>query len=392
MPGESSHLPLAGLTILSLAEQYPGPYATLVLGDLGARVILVERPTGDPSRANPAFFASLNRGKESVALDLRSAAGREAFLTLAASADALVEGFRPGVMARLGLSHEELHELNPGLVYVSISGFGQSGPYAARPGHDLSFQALAGMLHDRDAEGEAPWLSLGNLASGTFAVIGVLAGLVSRSQTGRGSYVDLAILDSLVSLMTAHLVPLLQGAPDAHVPPEPAYGLFATADGRVLALSIYGEDAFWRSLCEAAGLPRVAGLSMPERLAREPELRVLLADAIRARPYEEWASLLERDGIPFAPVNELGAVLTDPQVAARRMVVDVSTSSGAKQFVRQPLQFDGMGPGPRSDAPELGADTERVLTAAGCPDDIIHDVLAAAVSKAAAEPEGGHPT
>jgi crotonobetainyl-CoA:carnitine CoA-transferase CaiB-like acyl-CoA transferase len=376
--------PLAGLTVLSLAEQYPGPFATLVLADLGARVVLVERPTGDPSRANPAFFESLNRNKLSVSLDLRSDAGREAFLALVRRADAVLEGFRPGVMARLGLGYEELSSVNPALVYVSITGFGQTGPYASLPGHDLSFQALAGMLHDRLQPGgtaSVPWLSLANLASGAFAAMGVLAGLVSRTRTGRGVYVDLAMLDTLVSMLTAHLTPLLHGVAGPHVSAEPGYGLFRTADDRLIALSIYGEDEFWRRLSSAIGLVDEARLTASERSTREPELRRLVEDAIAARSYDEWAAVFGAEGLPFAPVNDLEAVLVDPQLAQRGMFVDIPTDDGqTKRFVSQPLRFADMETAPRSPAPTLGADTAAVLAEAGCSAELIRQAIAASAA------------
>jgi crotonobetainyl-CoA:carnitine CoA-transferase CaiB-like acyl-CoA transferase len=248
---------LNGLRILSLAEQYPGPYATLVLADLGAAVTLVERPPGgDPSRRTPAFFEALNRNKRSVSLDLKHPDGRAALLRLAAASDVLLEGFRPGTMARLGLAPDAFAAANPRLVYVSISGFGQDGPYRDIPGHDLSYQALSGMLHRQQGNGtpSVPWLAIGNVAGGLFAAVGVLAALHARQESRTAEYVDVSLLDSLVSLMTVHLVPSINHTGPAYVPPEPAYGLFRTSDGKLLSLSIAGEDHFWASLCAITGL------------------------------------------------------------------------------------------------------------------------------------------
>ena len=187
-------LPLAGVRVISLAQQYPGPFATMVLADLGADVVLVERPgTGDPARAFPGFFHALARGKRSVALDLKCDAGRAAMRQLIAGAGVLLEGFRPGTMTRLGLGPEVLLHDQPGLVYVSISGFGQTGPHRARPGHDLTYQAEAGMLYEHlppSPPPRAPALALGDLSAGMFAVQAVLLGLVGQSRTGRGGYYD----------------------------------------------------------------------------------------------------------------------------------------------------------------------------------------------------------
>jgi crotonobetainyl-CoA:carnitine CoA-transferase CaiB-like acyl-CoA transferase len=367
--------PLSGLTVLSLAEQYPGPYATLVLADLGAQVILVERPTGDPSRANPEFFEALNRNKKSVTLDLASDAGRQAFGMLAASADALIEGFRPGVMTRLGFGYDELSAINDRLVYVSISGFGQTGPYRSRPGHDLSFQALAGLLHDRIGESQpaTPWLSIGNLAAGLFAAIGVLAGIAARTRTGRGSYLDLAMLDGLVSLLTVHLAPLLNASDGIGVAPDPGYGLFRTADDGLLALSVYGEDHFWAGLCRAVGLDDDAELSFAARSAREPELRAALAEAIAREPLAEWSERLDAANLPYAPVHDLASVIVDPQVVERGMI---AAGDGGRRFVTQPIRVRGVETDSALRSPALGEHTAEVLEAAGCTRDLIEAAVA----------------
>ncbi|HEY1973596.1 MAG TPA: CaiB/BaiF CoA-transferase family protein, partial [Pseudonocardia sp.] len=201
--------PLAGYRVLSLAEQYPGPFATLLLSDLGADVVQLERPDGgDPARRYPAFHAALNRGKRSIALDLKQAEGLATARALIAHVDVLLEGFRPGVMHRLGLGPATLTATNPGLVYVSGSGFGQSGPYRDRPAHDLSYQAMTGLLDPVTAPDQLPILSLADLAAGLFAAIAALTGLAGRAGNGgRGGVYDVSMFDTLVSLMTTHLAP-----------------------------------------------------------------------------------------------------------------------------------------------------------------------------------------
>lgn len=202
-------LPLAGVRILSLAEQYPGPYATMLLADLGADVILVERPgSGDPSRRFPGLFASFNRNKRSVVLDLKSESGKAEFLQLVDTADVVMEGFRPGVMARLQFGAEALRARKPSLVFVSISSFGQNGPQVGVAGHDLSIQAAAGMIdvpHGQEASLSLPVLPLADISSAMFAALGVVTALFARSRSGRGSEIDVSMLDSLVSWMTPFL-------------------------------------------------------------------------------------------------------------------------------------------------------------------------------------------
>jgi crotonobetainyl-CoA:carnitine CoA-transferase CaiB-like acyl-CoA transferase len=331
-------------------------------------VTLIERPPGgDPSRRTPEFFAALNRGKRSVSLDLKRPEGREALLRLARKADALLEGFRPGTMKRLGLGPDVFATERPRVVYVSISGFGQDGPARDIPGHDLSYQALSGMLHRAigDPAPEPPWLAIGNVVGGLVAAVGVLAALRSRDASGRGPYVDLSLFDALVSLMTVHLVPTINRSGPAYVPPEPGYGLFPTKDGRMLGLSIAGEDHFWASLCELAGLDDVARRTFAERIADREALARRLRAALAERTLAEWTPLLERASVPFSPVLGLGEVAAHPQVKARGMLVEAGTGTRRRTFVRQPLQIDGSRPGPRGPAPAVGEHTREALAAAG---------------------------
>ncbi|MGD9890407.1 MAG: CaiB/BaiF CoA transferase family protein, partial [Dehalococcoidia bacterium] len=200
--------PLDGITVVSMAEQYPGPYCTMLLADMGADVILVERPgRGDPARGPTGMsdhFAALSRNKRSIAVDAKREAGREIIVRLARDADVLVEGFRPGVMDRLGLGYAALGEVNPRLIYCSITGYGQDGPYRSRPGHDLSYQALAGLLSSLIPAGQfdrRPGVAIGDLSSAMFAAQGILAALIARAQTGRGQSIDVSMTDGLVSWM-----------------------------------------------------------------------------------------------------------------------------------------------------------------------------------------------
>lgn len=353
--------PLAGTRIVSLAEQYPGPYATLILSDLGAEVIQVERPAGgDPARRYPDFYAALNRGKRSVALDLKQQDAREALLQLVAGADALLEGFRPGVMDRLGLGTEVLRKVNPDLVVVSVSGFGQDGPHRLRPAHDLSYQAMTGHLADvgSPAEIDGPGLSLADLVSGLFSAIAVLTGLAARRAGRPASTFDVSMFDTLVSLLSSKLGPIINGAPpESDFGRDPGYGLFATADERLISLSISYEDKFWDALCSAVGLSEHAGIGAVERVKRREELRGDLAAVFATATLEEWETRLTGTEVPFGGVARLTDLAADAHVRARDLIQEVD----GRRYVRQPLVVDGRPLGPRSGSPSLGEHTDAVI-------------------------------
>ena len=356
--------PLTGIRIVSLAEQYPGPYATLVLSDLGAEVIQVERPTGgDPARRYPGFYAALNRGKRSVALDLKQPEGVQALLRLATNADALLEGFLPGVMDRLGLGTEALRKVNPDLVVVSVSGFGQDGPHRLRPAHDLSFQAMTGHLADVEspAEIDGPELSLADVVSGLFAAIAVLTGITARRAGRPASTFDVSMFDTLVSLLSSKLGPIINGAPpESDFGRDPGYGLFTTADERLISLSISFEDKFWDALCTAVGLPEHIGIGAVERVKRREELRGDLAAVFATASLPEWETRLTGTEVPFGGVARLTDLADDVHVRARDLVQEVD----GRRYVRQPIVVDGQRLGPRSGSPALGEHTDEVLAKA----------------------------
>lgn len=353
-------LPLAGYRIVSLAEQYPGPFATLLLGDLGADVVQVERPgTGDPARMFPGFHEALNRGKRSVALDLKHPDGAAACRALAERADVLLEGFRPGVMDRLGLGADVLTAANPGLVHVSVSGFGQDGPYRDRPAHDLTFQSLAGLL-DPTAPA-VPHLSIADLCAGMFTALAALTGIAGRGTSGRGGRYDVSMFDALVSFVGTALVPAANGLALDTLGRDPGYGLFATADGRWVSLSVAFEDRFWRALCAALGLDDLAEVRGPARVQRRDELRAAVAARIGGADLQHWEETLTPAGIPYGAVQSVQDLVTDPHVGARGLLQQL----GRRHYLRQPLVVDGSGPGPRRGVAAVGEHTVEVLAEAG---------------------------
>ncbi|HET9977682.1 MAG TPA: CaiB/BaiF CoA-transferase family protein [Burkholderiaceae bacterium] len=356
----SDNLPFSGVRILSLAEQLPGPLATMLLADLGADVILVERPEGgDPSRRFPGLFAALNRNKRSVTIDLKSEAGRAQFLSLVDTADVVLEGFRPGVMARLGLDAPVLRARKPSLVCLSISSFGQTGPNAHMAGHDLSIQSALGMIdvaQGEEAGAALPVLPLADIASGMYAAFGIVTGLFARCRTEQGCDIDVSMSDALLSWLSIFLVPPALGLPIRPLPPDdPGYGLFGTADGGQIALSIAGEDRMWTHLCELLGLdPALAKLDEAERCARRDEIVPLLRAAIARCEHDALCQALTAARIAYGPVRRHAQVLRDPHTVARRMAVAVDGSGAAGPYVRQPLIIDGRIGSFTRPAPSLG--------------------------------------
>ncbi|MBX7080105.1 MAG: CoA transferase [Nannocystaceae bacterium] len=400
--------PLAGLRVLDFTQNLPGPYATLVLASLGAEVIKIEPPGGDTARMTPRLFEIVNAGKRSIVLDLKRDDVGETLRALVRSSDVVVEGFRPGVMARLGCDAIAARRDNPRLVYCSISGYGQDGPYRSYPGHDLNFQALTGLCELSRDRHEHPFgaaLPIADLSSAMTASTAILAALLARARDGQGRVLDVAMVDTLLSWTHAWAEGLglgertLAGAIDraaaaaserggpvgaaasrlqrwlqqpgrdrldavsqrlARSAPVrrlarlrlhalPHYGLFRTRDDRWLSIAIVDEEKFWRALCRALGLPAVAlAVPLPLRAVAGGPLRTLVARAIRSRPLSHWLTHLDRERIPVAPVLPLHEALDDPQLVWRR--------GGAPVGAPLPLAMQPLGP-----APALGQHTEALL-------------------------------
>jgi len=363
-------LPLEGTRVLSMAEQLPGPYCTMLLGDLGAEVILLERPgTGDPARMIPAFLSILGRNKKSITANLKSEKGREICYKLAARSDVFLEGFRPGVLKRLGADYESIRKINPRIIYCSISGYGQDGPYQDRPGHDLSYQATAGLLANYIESGNfpaGPGVAIADLSSAMFATIGILAALRARDRFGVGQYVDVSMTDGLVSWMSAALgIYLNMGSSLQAVAREPAYGVFQAKDEKYLTLSIAHEDHFWRNLCHAIGKDELAELPREQRHLRKDELVAMLRGALATKTRDEWVELLTKADVPCGPVYTLEEVVSDPQILHRGMIVEVDGPEGRVKQVAHPIKFSETPAQIRMLLPKLGEHTEEILTSLG---------------------------
>jgi crotonobetainyl-CoA:carnitine CoA-transferase CaiB-like acyl-CoA transferase len=329
---------LTGVRVLDLTIWRPGPYATQLLVELGADVVKVEPPAGDPMRIFPTLFAVLNAGKRSAAVDLKDAEGRTAVLELAHSADVVVESFRPGVVRTLGVDSESVRRVNPLVVYCSLSGYGQDGPLSQLPGHDLNYQAWAGTLEPR-AEEDAPVVPrppIADLAGGAYAAMAICAALVRRSVAGDGEVIDVSMADVMASWTGA--VPPLTLPDGQEVGGNVAgYGTFRTADGGWVALGVISEDHFWVRLTGALGLHDAAALSFPERLVLEKPLATAIAESIGRRDRDELVAELLAAGVPASPVLSQQEMLRAEHFRRRGTVAQGTSSAPVTQH---PVRYE----------------------------------------------------
>ena len=376
--------PLEGLRVLDLTRLLPGPLATQHLADHGAEVIKIEDTgAGDYARSmgpmhgeSSYFFQVVNRNKKSLHLDLKQDRGRELFLRLATTADVLVEGFRPGVMHKLGLDYETVARANPRIVYCSISGYGQNGPFALRAGHDINYIGYAGVLDQTGTAGGAPAipnLQIGDLLGGTLcSLVGMLIAIIDARATGVGQHVDIAMSDGVLAHAIFPLLEVLsRGAvrargEDLLTGGVPCYGVYETADGRHMAIGAL-EEKFWHAVCDTLGRAdlKAVHLATGEEGARA---KALVADIFRARKQAEWVALFDGVDCCVTPVLTLEESLENAQVQARGMVTDVG---GVRQF-SAPFGLSGLAAEAWTPAPEAGADSDDLLGQLGLtPDEIV---------------------
>jgi formyl-CoA transferase/CoA:oxalate CoA-transferase len=386
--------PLAGLTVLDLTRVLSGPYCTMLLGDMGARVIKVEHPgRGDDTRAwgppfigsESAYFLSVNCNKESVTLDFKTAEGRDILDRLIERADVVVENFRPGALGRLGLDHGTLEHRHPRLVYCSISGFGQDGPRWAQPGYDAVVQAEGGLMSVTGAaDGPAfrVGVAIGDLVAGLLAAQGIALALFARERTGRGQHVDISMFDGVVSLLSYHASTYLTtGATSARVGNRHAtiapYETFPCADGEFF-LAVGNDDQFVR-FCRMAGVqelvddPRFA--TNPQRVRNADALRAKLVPILEQRRRADWIDTLTAAGVPCGAVRSVPEALSDPQVAARRMIEAVEHATlGMMKVLGVPIKLSDTPGSIRTAPPVLGQHTAQVLGELGLPADAVEDL------------------
>ena len=370
---------LSGIRVLDLTRMLSGPYGTMLLGDLGAEVIKIEDHVGDFTRYGghltpggiSTYFLSINRNKKSVILDLKNPKGREVFYGLVKVSDVVIDNMRPEALRRLRCDFEDLRAFNPNIISCSISGYGHTGPYKNRPAFDLTVQALSGAMALTGEAGGPPCkmgLPVGDVAGGMFAVIGILSALHQRQLTGEGRKVDIALMDCLVSMscylaaqyLSTGMDPGPQGSRHELVVP---YEAFRAKDNWVVVTCV--TPKFWEGLCRSLGLEELLTDERfsdgVKRLGNYQTLTPILRDAFGKKSAKEWLEILEREGVPCAPVNTLGQTLVDPQVIERHMVVDVPHPGGGEvRLAGNPVKISGL-EDRFSAPPALGGQTVEVL-------------------------------
>jgi crotonobetainyl-CoA:carnitine CoA-transferase CaiB-like acyl-CoA transferase len=389
--------PLEGMRILDMTRLLPGAFATGLLGDLGAEVVKVEQPgTGDAMRwdeprigAESAHSWVTDRNKSSIALNLKDPRGVAALKALARGADALIEGFRPGVVDRLGVGYEAIRDVNPKLVYVSLTGYGQDGPLARDAGHDLNYAGRAGTLSITGLAGQRPaipGIQVADIGGGSMmALIGMLAAIIRAQTTGSGDHVDIAMADGAFAWLSIHMGDHFAGGVEAG--PEamllngrfPCYAVYECSDGRYITVGAL-EPQFWARVCEAIGRPDLE----PTRV--DPEALITWRDIFVTRTREEWMELLGGPDTCVGPVNDLGEAAAEPQLRHRQMVVELEhPTEGPLPQVGTPIKLRNRPGGPRTAPPALGGDTRRLLFEAGYSDPDIDTLVLDGVAAEAAD-------
>lgn len=373
--------PLEGLLVLDFTRLLPGPFATQLLGNLGADVIKIEDPAlGDYMRTIPPSiqgvsyaYLMVNRGKKSLAVNLKTKEGREILYKLVPKADVVIEQFRPHAMEELGADYKTLSRRNPRLVYCSFSGYGQTGPAKDVPGHDITFEAHAGILGvsaDRDGHPAIPGVPVADLASGFNAAMSVLAALRTRDQTGKGEFIDVSIFDTAVSLMVMNLARFLATGEEP-VPGEtlltgtfPFYNLYETSDGGWLAVAAV-ESKFWEAMCDILGLPELRDAQFTDD-KEKARVAALLKSRFRTKTKAQWEALFAEANLPIAGVKRVAELVKDPQVRARELLPVVDVPGLWKMpVIAHPAKHSVSSTRNPARAPEKGEDTEEILRSLG---------------------------
>jgi CoA:oxalate CoA-transferase len=377
--------PFSGLLVLDLTRVLAGPYAALMMAELGARVIKIEPPEGDDARrygpfvtgengvAKSGYFMSINRGKESIALDLKNENDRKIFEALLASADVLIENYRGGTMERLGYGWESLKDKYPRLIYAAVSGFGHTGPYAARPAYDMVVQAMGGIMSLTGHPGGEPTrvgTSVGDLTAALFGTVGIATALFDREKTGRGQKVDVGMLDCQVAILENAIARYVAtgevpGPLGTRHPSIAPFAAFRTKREYIVIAA--GNDALFARIAKVLGHeewpddPRFAG--NPARVQNLDALHAEMEAALATRSAKDWLALLEAEGVPCAPINDIAAVMSDPQVLARNMIVEsLDPDLGPVRMQGNPIKLSAReDTKTRGPAPELDRDREAIL-------------------------------
>jgi CoA:oxalate CoA-transferase len=374
--------PLEGIRILDLSWVLAGPFCTMVLGDLGAEVIKVERPqAGDLARGNGPFidgessyFLSINRGKKSITIDLQTPQGKQVFLKLVKKADVIVENFVPGTMKRLGLDYDAVQKENPGIIYASLSGFGQTGPYAQYRALDVIIQAMGGMMSITGEPGGPPLrpgVSIGDITAGLFTTIGILTALIERKNSGKGQMLDISMLDCQLSILenafaryfATGTVPQRLGS---RHPVYTPFQAFETKDGYIVVAMVGGVRNQWPLFCAIIGQLELMDDERYQtgalRTEHYHELEPILSEVMKTKTTAEWIEELSEVGIPCGPINTIDQVASHPQVLHREMIVEAPHPKlGKVKLINSPVKLSRTPAKVEQVAPELGQDTAQLL-------------------------------
>jgi len=383
--------PLAGIRVLELARVLAGPWAGQLLADLGADVIKIERPgSGDDTRAwgppfvegksgenlSSAYYHAINRNKRSVTVDFKKDDDRALLLALAREADVLIENYKVGDLKKYGLDYESLKKTNPRLIYCSVTGFGQDGPYAHRPGYDFVVQGMSGIMDitgEADGEPQKPGVAFADVFTGVYSALAIEAALIARHRTGEGQYIDMALLDVQTSVLANQaLYYLVSGTPPRRLGNEHAtvvpFGVFPASDGHIIITG--GNDGQFRGMCNVLGIPEIADDPLFKtnavRVVNRPALKEILHRETRKHPRAKLAAELEKAGVPVGPINDIAGAFADPQIKHRKMRVDLAeaaedgvTIPGVRTPITMsetPLRYD-------HPSPRLGSDDKIVREA-----------------------------
>ena len=377
--------PLSGIVVVDLSRILAGPYCTLLMAEMGARVIKVEPPKGgDDARAygpfingKSTYFASVNRGKESIALDLKNDADRATFEKLLAKADVVVENFRPGTMEKLGYGWDALHAKYPKLIYAAASGFGHSGPNSKDPAYDMVMQGMGGIMSITGNEGQQPsrvGMSIGDIGAGLYTAVAVNAALVHRLKTGESTKVDIGMFDCQLALLENAIMRYtvegeIPGPLGARHPTITPFQAFKTSDGAIIIAA--GNDGLFVKTCEALGRPDMAANADYKtnalRQKHHGRLEREMEDVLKANTTAHWIAVVGKAGVPCGPINNIAQALAHPQVAARNMVVEVPDGSGGMlKLAGNPLKMSAFtDPPTRPPAPDLDSDRDAILSYLG---------------------------
>jgi crotonobetainyl-CoA:carnitine CoA-transferase CaiB-like acyl-CoA transferase len=380
---------LDGIRILDLSRLLPGPYCTQLLGDLGAEVIKIEEPKkGDYARFNNeniaghgAMFLMVNRNKKSVSLNLKNPEAVRIFHKLAKTADVVLEGFRPGVVERLGIDYQTISKYNPGIVYCSLTGYGQEGPYKDLPGHDVNYLGFAGATSLTGERGEKPTvvgLQIADLGGGALmAAFGITAALIARQKTGKGQFVDVSMLDGAASLASPMFGSLFATGKNPKAGEQrlnggwPCYGIYETKDGKYVTLGAL-EDKFWKNFCRLTGREDLADDEWKTDPSVRDEVEKELEKMFLSRNQDEWLNLLKEEDVCFGPVNSIEEACNDPQLKARNMFCEIDhPEAGTIKQVSHPIKFSETPARVAAPPPLLGQHTHELLCELGYSDEDI---------------------